>query len=133
MRDPCAADHQRLVADLAGDIAVELGIDSDGFAGVRAGASIHDVRKLTVPAGILAKTGPLEPVEMGVVKLHLQAGCDVVAGIQFPWPVRETLLLHHERLDGSECPNGLSGDEIVIEARFIAVAVAVEATSSDRP
>ena len=126
LRDPYTAGHQRRVADLAGDIAVEMGIDSEVIAGVRVGASIHDVGKLTVPAEILSKPGPLTPVEMDLVKLHPQAGCDIVAGIQFPWPVREMLLQHHERLDGSGYPNGLSGDEIVIEARIIAVADTVE-------
>ena len=126
LRDPYAAGHQRRVADLAGDIAVEMGIDSEVTAGVRVGASIHDVGKLTVPAEILSKPGPLKPVEMDLVKLHPQAGCDIVAGIQFPWPVREMLLQHHERLDGSGYPNGLSDDGIVIEARIIAVADTVE-------
>ena len=110
-----------------------MGIDPEMIAGVRAGASIHDVGKLIVPAEILSKPGPLKPVEMDLVKLHPQAGCDIIAGIEFPWPVREMLLQHHERLDGSGYPNGIGGDEIVIEARIIAVADTVEAMSSDRP
>jgi HD-GYP domain-containing protein (c-di-GMP phosphodiesterase class II) len=133
LRDPYTAGHQRRVADLAGDIAIEMGINSEIVAGIRVGASIHDVGKLIVPAEILSKPGPLKAVEMDLVKLHPPAGCDIVAGIEFPWPVREMILQHHERLDGSGYPKGLSGDEIVIEARIIAVADTVEAMSSDRP
>jgi PAS domain S-box-containing protein len=133
LRDPYTAGHQHRVADLAGAIATEMGLDSELTAGIRVGASIHDVGKLIVPAEILSKPGPLRPVEMNLVKLHSQAGADIVSGIEFPWPAREMLLQHHERLDGSGYPHGLRGNEIVIEARIIAVADTVEAMSSDRP
>jgi PAS domain S-box-containing protein len=133
LRDPYTAGHQRQVAHLAGAIAVEMGIDPEVIAGIRVGASIHDVGKLIVPAEILSKPGPLKEAEMNLVKLHPQAGCDIVSGIEFPWPVPEMLLQHHERLDGSGYPHGLRGDAIVIDARIIAVADIVEAMSSDRP
>ena len=133
LRDPYTAGHQRRVADLACAIAVEMGLGPDVVAGIRVGASIHDVGKLIVPAEILSKPGPLKTAQMDLVRLHPQAGCDIVAGIEFPWPVPEMLLQHHERLDGSGYPRGLSGDEIVMDARIIAVADTVEAMSSDRP
>ena len=133
LRDPYTALHQRRVADLAAAMAAEMGIDRKVIAGIRVGASIHDIGKLIVPAEILSKPGPLKEVEMNLVRLHPQAGCDIVAGIEFPWPVREMLLQHHERLDGSGYPRGLKGDEIVMDARIIAVADTVEAMSSDRP
>ena len=133
LRDPYTAGHQRQVAHLAGAIAVEMGIDPEVIADIRVGASIHDVGKLIVPAEILSKPGRLKEAEMNLVKLHPQAGCDIVSGIEFPWPVPEMLLQHHERLDGSGYPHGLRGDAIVIDARIIAVADVVEAMSSDRP
>ena len=133
LRDPYTAGHQHHVAELSSAIAVRLGIDPELVAGIGIAASIHDIGKLIVPAEILSKPGRLTDIEYELVKAHAQAGHDIVAGIDFPWPVAEMILQHHERLDGSGYPRGLRGDEISIGARIIAVADTVEAMSSHRP
>lgn len=95
--------------------------------------SIHDVGKVGIPTEILTKPGKLGPVEAALVKVHVQAGHDILRGIDFPWPIAETVLQHHERLDGSGYPNGLKGDAILMEAKVLAVADVVESIASYRP
>ena len=102
-------------------------------AGIRVAASIHDIGKLAVPAEILSRPGRVSEAEFTIIKSHAQAGHDVVVGIDFPWPVAEMILQHHERLDGSGYPAGLHGEDISIGARIIAVADTVEAMHSHRP
>ena len=133
LRDPYTAGHQRRVAELAGAIAVRLDTDPDLVAGIRVAASIHDIGKLVVPAEILSKPGRLTDTEYALAKEHAQSGHDIVVGIDFPWPVPEMILEHHERLDGSGYPRGLRGDDIGLGGRIIAVADVVEAMSSHRP
>jgi HD-GYP domain-containing protein (c-di-GMP phosphodiesterase class II) len=94
---------------------------------------LHDIGKITVPAEILSKPGRLSPIEFELIKAHSRAGFEVLEAIDFPWPVAEITLQHHERLDGSGYPAGLSGDEILPEARIVAVADVVEAMISYRP
>ena len=132
-RDPYTAGHQRRVAEISEAIGRKIGLDEHAIVGVSLAAHIHDIGKLAVPAEILARPGPLHPAEMELVKTHSRAGHDIVAGIDFPWPVAEMILQHHERLDGRGYPQGLRGDEIVIGARIIAVADTVEAMASHRP
>jgi HD-GYP domain-containing protein (c-di-GMP phosphodiesterase class II) len=86
-----------------------------------------------VPSEILSKPGKLSPAEMNLIKTHPQAGFDILSEIQFPWPVAEIVLQHHERMDGSGYPKGLKGEEILLEARIICVADVVEAIASHRP
>lgn len=132
-RDPYTCVHQRRVADLAAAIAVEMGLPSDCVEGVRQGATIHDIGKIYVPAEILARPGRLLAAEMELMREHVRAGWDIVKDVQFPWPVAQMILQHHERLDGSGYPEGLRGDAIVLEARILAVADVVEAMASFRP
>ncbi len=132
-RDPYTAGHQRRVAALAVAIAKEIGMDRHDVEGVRIAARMHDVGKLRIPAEILNKPGALRPTELALLREHAQAGADIVRGIKFPWPIAEMIEQHHERMDGSGYPNGLSGDQILIGARIIAVADVVDAMASRRP
>ena len=133
LRDPYTSGHQRRVAELAAAIGVELGMEADRLAGLRLACLIHDVGKLAVPAEILAKPGRLNDLELGLIKEHSQAGHDILAEIELDLPVAEIVLQHHERCDGSGYPHGLRADEILLEAKIIAVADVVEAMSSHRP
>lgn len=94
---------------------------------------MHDIGKITIPAEFLSKPGRLSPIEFDMVKTHAQQGYDILKEVDFPWPVAQVILQHHERMDGSGYPNGLNGDEICLEARIMAVADVVEAMSSYRP
>jgi PAS domain S-box-containing protein/putative nucleotidyltransferase with HDIG domain len=132
-RDPYTAGHERRVAQLAAAIAAELGIDEAAIRGISTAARIHDVGKIAVPAEILSKPASLSLAESELVKTHVQAGYDIVSRIDFPWPVAQMILQHHERIDGSGYPNGLHRDEIGIGARILAVADTVEAMASHRP
>ncbi|MFQ6090264.1 MAG: PAS domain S-box protein, partial [Candidatus Bipolaricaulia bacterium] len=127
IRDPYTAGHQRRVTELACAIAQELGLPEEQIDGLRMAALVHDIGKIYVPAEILSKPGPLSPKEMELVKTHSQASYDVLKKIEFPWPVAQIVLQHHERLDGSGYPQGLKGDEIMLEARILGVADVVEA------
>ncbi|MFA5785459.1 MAG: HD domain-containing phosphohydrolase [Actinomycetota bacterium] len=133
MRDPYTAGHQRRVADLSVAIATEMGLDPGTVKGVEVAATIHDIGKIAVPAEILSKPSRLTPAEFELVKGHPQAGCDILADVNFPWPIQEMILHHHERLDGSGYPDGLQGDQITLGARILAVADLVEAMASHRP
>ncbi|HVB91001.1 MAG TPA: HD domain-containing phosphohydrolase [Acidimicrobiales bacterium] len=133
IRDPYTAGHQRGVEGLARAIAADLGFDSDVTMGIGVAASIHDIGKLAVPAEILSKPGRLSAAEFAIVREHPQAGYDIVAGIDFPWPIAELILNHHERLDGSGYPRGAAGEEISMGTRILAVADVVEAMHSHRP
>lgn len=132
-RDPYTAGHQRRVAELSVAIGRELGLSAERIEGLRLGATIHDIGKISVPAEILARPGRLLPSEMEIIKTHSSVGFEIVKGIDFPWPIAQMILQHHERLDGSGYPQALKGDEIIVEARVIAVADVVEAMSSHRP
>ena len=132
-RDPYTAGHQRRVADISALIATEMGLDADTIDGIKLAAHIHDLGKIGVPAEILSRPGVLRPAEFELVKGHSRAGYEIVEGIAFPWPVAQMILQHHERLDGSGYPDGLSGDEIFVGARIIAVADVVEAMATHRP
>ena len=132
-RDPYTAGHQRKVSILASSIAREMGISGEEIEGLRLGSSIHDVGKISVPAEILNKPTRLTPIEFALIKTHPQVGYGIVKGIEFPWPIREIVLQHHERMDGSGYPQGLKANEIRFEARIVAVADVVEAMSSHRP
>jgi len=133
LRDPYTAGHQRRVAELAVALGTELGLEADIVAGIGIAASIHDIGKLAIPAEILSKPGRLTAIELALVKEHSQAGHDIVAGIDFPWPVAEMILQHHERLDGSGYPLGRRAEQVSVGARIIAVADVVEAMRSHRP
>lgn len=133
LRDPYTAGHQRRVAQLAGAIARELGLPAQRIEGLELAASIHDLGKIQAPAEILNKPGRLTPVELDLIRLHAQAGHDIIKDIQFPWPIARMVLEHHERLDGSGYPRGLRGEEILLESRILTIADVVEAMMSHRP
>ena len=132
-RDPYTAGHQQRVAELASAIGDELGLSSEALDGIRLGAMIHDIGKIAVPAEILNRPGRLTAAEVEIIKGHSQVGYDIMAEVDLPWPVADMILQHHERLDGSGYPRGLRGEQIIIEARIIAVADVVEAMASHRP
>ena len=132
-RDPYTAGHQRRVSDLAGAIAQETGIESDGVESIRMAGMIHDIGKISVPAEILSKPVRLSEIEISLIRVHPQAGYDILKDIEFPWAIGQIILQHHERMDGSGYPQGLKGDQICFEARIVAVADVVEAMASHRP
>lgn len=132
-RDPYTAGHQRRVAHLACAIAAEMGLRKERINGIRTAATIHDIGKLSIPAEILTKPGPLSNIERQLLETHPQAGYEILKGIEFPWPVAKIVQQHHEHIDGTGYPLGLKGDEILLEANIITVADVVEATASFRP
>jgi len=133
MRDPYTAGHQRRVTLLACAIAEEMGLTNDQFDGLRMAGLIHDLGKINVPAEILSKPGRINDIEFSIIRFHPQICHDILKTIELPWPVAKIVLHHHERLDGSGYPQGLKGDEIMLEARILAVADVVEAMASHRP
>ena len=133
MKDPYTAGHQRRVTRLACAIANEMSLLEERIEGIRMAGLIHDLGKINVPAEILSKPGGLNDLQYGLIKMHPQTGHDVLTEIEFPWPVAQIVLQHHERLDGSGYPHGLVDEEILLEARILAVADVVEAMASHRP
>ncbi len=131
-RDPYATLHQKRVAGLAYALALEMGLDRDRAEGIKTAGLIHDIGKIYVPAEILSKPSKLSAGEYNIIKTHPQVAYDILKDIPFPWPVAQTVLQHHERLDGSGYPQGLSGDNIILEARILAVANVVEGLASHR-
>jgi len=132
-RDPFTSGHQRRVADLARTIATEMKLPHDSIEAIRSAAIIHDLGKIQVPADILNKPSKLNEMEFNFIKAHPQVGYEILKDIEFPWPVAQIIYQHHERWDGSGYPQGLSDDEILLEARILAVADVVEAMASHRP
>lgn len=133
MRDPYTAGHQQRVADLACAIAESMELPEDEIYGLRMASVIHDLGKITVPSEILSKPGRLSDLEYELIKSHVQAGYDILRQIEFPWPLADIILQHHERLDGSGYPKGLKGDEIMQAARILAVSDVFETMASHRP
>ncbi len=134
LREPYTAGHQRRVAELASAIAEEMGLPPERIQGLRVAALLHDIGKaLFVPIEILSKPGKLTDLEMALIREHPKAGYEILRRVAFPWPVAEMVYQHHERLDGSGYPRGLRGEEILLEAKILAVADVVEAMSSHRP
>jgi putative nucleotidyltransferase with HDIG domain len=133
MRDPYTTGHQRRVAEIAVAMGRRLGLDDDRLEGLHTGGLVHDIGKINVPAEFLSRPGHLSSEIHQVIRTHPQMGWEIMHDIEFPWPVADMILQHHERMDGSGYPNGLKGDEILFEARILAVADVVEAISSHRP
>jgi PAS domain S-box-containing protein len=132
-RDPYTAGHQIRSADLARAIATEMGFTQDRIEGIRIAATIHDIGKLSIPAEILVKPTKLMEIEFSLIKEHSKKGYEMLKGVESPWPLAEIIYQHHERMDGSGYPRNLKGEEIIMEARIIAVADVVEAMASHRP
>jgi PAS domain S-box-containing protein len=133
MKDPYTSGHQQRVSDLARSIATEMGLSADRQDFLRTASAIHDIGKISVPSEILSKPTKLTDLEFSLIKTHVRTGYDILKDIEFPWPVADVVLQHHERMDGSGYPQGLKGDDILLEARILAVADVVEAIASHRP
>ncbi|MEW5725152.1 MAG: HD domain-containing phosphohydrolase [Thermodesulfobacteriota bacterium] len=132
-RDPYTAGHQQRVTKLACAIARELGLPESRTESIRLAAMIHDIGKIYVPAEFLNRPGRLTKVEFDVIRLHPQVGYDVLKTVDFEFSVSRIVQQHHEVLDGSGYPLGLSGDDILFESRILTVADVVEAMNSHRP
>ena len=132
-RDPYTAGHQRRVADLARAIATEMKCHIDIVEGVRMAAAVHDLGKISIPAEILIKPKKLTDIEFNIIKTHCQSGYNILKNLDFPWPVERIVLEHHERMNGSGYPNGLTGNDTLLESQILAVADVVESMASDRP
>ena len=133
MRDPYTAGHEKRVAAIAEAIGVEMGLDPWRLEGLKVGGYLHDVGKIVVPPEILTKPTRLSPLEYAIVQNHADAGFRILKDVNFPWPVAQIAYQHHERLDGSGYPQGLKGEEILLEARIVAVADVIESMATDRP
>ncbi len=133
IKDPYTAGHQRRVGTLSYEISKRMKLPQDQCEGVRLAAAIHDFGKIYVPAEILSKPGILSENELCIIRSHPEVGFDILKTIDFPWPIAQIVLQHHERLDGSGYPNGLKNDDITLEAKIISVADVVEAMASHRP
>jgi PAS domain S-box-containing protein/putative nucleotidyltransferase with HDIG domain len=132
-RDPYTAGHQRRVAELAYAIADETDLTDKQKDGIRMAGNIHDIGKISIPAEILSKPGEISEIELNIIKEHPKTGYDIVRNIDFPWPIAEMIYQHHEYLNGTGYPRGLTGDEILLETRILTVADVVDAMSSHRP
>jgi putative nucleotidyltransferase with HDIG domain len=132
-RDPYTAGHQTRSADLARAIATEMGLPHEKIDGIRVAGSIHDIGKLSIPAEILSKPKKLTDIEFSLIKEHSQKGYEMLKDVESPWPLAQIVYQHHERMDGSGYPRNLKGDEILMEARIMAVADVLESMASHRP
>ncbi len=133
LRDPYTAGHQRQVAQIAVAIARDLVLPDKEVQGIEVAATLHDIGKIAIPAEILSRPGRLSAAEFAIVKIHCQAGYDIMAKVPFPQPVAEMILQHHERLDGSGYPQGLKGGDILMGSRIVSVADVLSAMASHRP
>ncbi|KQC06259.1 MAG: hypothetical protein APR62_08120 [Smithella sp. SDB] len=133
MRDPYTAGHQVRAADIARTIATEMGLPPEKIDGIRMAGAIHDIGKLSIPAEILSKPTKLTDIEFSLIKEHAHSGYEMLKDVESPWPLAEIIYQHHERINGTGYPRNLKGDEILIEARILAVADVVEAMASHRP
>ncbi len=133
MKDPYTAGHQLRTADLAGAIATEMGLAQEKIDGIHMAGSIHDIGKLSIPAEILSKPTKLTNIEFSLIKEHVRSGYEMLKNVESPWLLAQIVYQHHERMDGSGYPRNLKGDEIIMEARIMAVADVVEAMASHRP
>lgn len=132
-RDPYTAGHQQRVAQLACAIAQEMKLPPNVVEGLKVIGSLHDIGKMTIPADLLCKPYQLNEYEFNIIKVHPKNAFDILKDIEFPWPVAQAVFQHHERLNGSGYPSGASGNDIILEARILAVADVTEAITSHRP
>ncbi|HOU52121.1 MAG: PAS domain S-box protein [Smithella sp.] len=132
-KDPYTAGHQSQVARLACVIAAEMGLDQDTIEGIRLAGVIHDIGKLAVPAEILTKPTRLTELEFSLIQQHPESGYEMLKHVESPWPIAQIVYQHHERIDGTGYPRNLKGNEILLEARIMAVADVVDAMASHRP
>ncbi len=133
LKDPYTSGHQIRVAKLAKAIAVEMDLPGEKIDGIYYTALVHEYGKIFVPAEILSKPGKLSERQFRFILDHPVKGSEALADIDFPWPVADIILQHHERIDGSGYPRNLKGEEILIEARVIAVADVISSMTSYKP
>lgn len=133
LRDPYTAGHQNRVAGIAQAIAVEMNLPNDSVSGIRVASLLHDIGKIRVPSDILVKPSRLTNLEFELIKEHSYTGYELLKSIEFPWPVADIVLQHHERMDGSGYPQGLKQKDILLESRIIGVADVIEAMVFHRP
>ncbi len=132
-RDNYTAGHQQRVSELSGEIARVLDLEDDRIEGLKLAAKIHDIGKLSIPTEILTKPQKLTDLEFKIIETHPNTGYEILNNIEFPWPIAEIVKQHHEKVDGSGYPDGLTGEDILFEARILCVADVVEAMASHRP
>jgi PAS domain S-box-containing protein len=132
-RDAYTAGHQRRATNIARAISQEMHLEDDQVDAIRMAGVIHDLGKISVPAEILSKPGEISDVEFSLIKKHPETGYNILKEIDFQWPIADIVLQHHERVDGSGYPNGLQGEDILLEAKIIGVADVIEAMASHRP
>jgi HD-GYP domain-containing protein (c-di-GMP phosphodiesterase class II) len=132
-RDPYTAGHQHRSTDLARAIATEMGLPDEKINRIRMAGSIHDIGKLSIPAEILSKATKLTELEFSLIKEHSRNGYEMLKDVESPWPLAQIVYQHHERMDGSGYPRNLKGDDILMEARIMAVADVVESMATHRP
>jgi len=133
LRDPYTAGHQQRVARLACAIAQTLGLPDHQIEGLHMAAVIHDLGKIYIPAEILSKPGKLSDFEYVIIKTHPEVGHNILKTVDFPWPIARMVFQHHERMDGSGYPCGIAGEDILLEARILAVSDIIESMASHRP
>ena len=133
IRDPYTSGHQQRVTKLACSIAENMNLTENFIEGLRIAGLLHDIGKISVPAEILSKPGKITQDEYNIIKQHCQIGYEILKGIEFPWPVAQIVLQHHERINGSGYPQGIAGEEILLESKILSVADVIEAMSSHRP
>lgn len=131
--DPSTAGHEQRVADLCVKVGQKMGLDADRIEGLQLAAIVHDVGQIRVPAEILSRPRRLTPEEFELVKLHVEAGYQILKDVPFPWPIADIIRQHHEHIDGSGYPNGLRGEQMLPESRILHVCDSMEAMTSHRP
>ncbi len=132
-RDVCTAGHQTKVSNLSVSIAAKMGLDNDALEGLKIAGLVHDIGKIYIPSEILNRPGRLNQYEMQIVREHPQVGYDILESVTFNWPIKEVILQHHECIDGSGYPHGITGAEMMPESKIVAVADVVSAMSEYRP
>jgi len=132
-RDPYTAGHQRIVAGIAQAVGQMMGLPGERIEGIALAATVHDLGKISIPAEILAKPTKLNAFEMNIIRTHPRSGYEILKMVDFPWPIAQIVLQHHERIDGSGYPQGLGARDILLEAKIIGVADVVEAMCAHRP
>jgi HD-GYP domain-containing protein (c-di-GMP phosphodiesterase class II) len=132
-RDPYTAGHQRRVADIAVLIGKKMGLSEDRLQGLHMAGMVHDIGKVAIPAEILTKPTALTDLERKMVQGHVESGYQILKDVPFTWPIADVVRQHHERIDGSGYPLGLTGDQILLESKILAVADTIEAMASHRP
>ena len=132
-RDPYIVGHQRRVSQIACNIGKETGLSGNRLRDLRIAGTLHDLGKVAIPTDLLGKPGKLTPLEFALIKVHPQVAYNILEPINFPGNIARIILQHHERVNGSGYPQGLTGDEILPEARILGVADVIEVMCSHRP